>query len=175
MTRLARKKLLLLGEIGVGKTSLVRRLTLGALPTDYRPTLGVSLYTYVLPIPAVAGGGEQRIEFAIWDTDGNIGPAIFQHDYSVGTHGALIVGDVARRATLDLMVDLAEAFQDALPSRHFTFVANKADLATSRDEAPFPDRIREGRHRPLWTSALTGEGVEPAFVAAGRDILRRGL
>lgn len=170
--RLIRKKLLLLGEIGVGKTSLVRRLTLDAMPTDYKPTTGVAIYTYVRPVPG-ADGHERMVEFAIWDTDGNFGQSIFRHNYSQGAAGALIVGDVARSNSLDKMVALAQGFQEAMPGRPFAFVANKADLVAERLDSMLPALLRDERHTPHWTSALTGEGVEPAFAAAGRIIIRR--
>jgi GTPase SAR1 family protein len=170
--RLLRKKVLLLGEIGVGKTSLVRRLTLGLLPTDYKPTSGVSIYTYRRPVPG-PDGRERLLEFAIWDTDGMLGDSIFRHEYSEGAAGALIIGDVERRSTLDHVVDLAHKFQAAMPSRSFKLVVNKADKVVSRDNRHFPAELRDERWCPLWTSALSGEGVEPAFIAAGREILRR--
>ncbi|MEO1543883.1 MAG: EutP/PduV family microcompartment system protein, partial [Pseudomonadota bacterium] len=43
------RKVMLLGEIGVGKSSLVRRLTLNQFDIDYKPTLGVNIYTYDVP------------------------------------------------------------------------------------------------------------------------------
>ncbi|HEX4893843.1 MAG TPA: ADP-ribosylation factor-like protein [Hyphomicrobiaceae bacterium] len=165
------RKLLLLGEIGVGKTSLVRRLTLGELPTDYRPTIGVDLYTYRLP--ADMPEAERRVEFVIWDIDGNYGQSIFRHVYSQGASGALIIGDADRRPTLDLMVGLAEAFQKALPGRHFSFVLNKSDLVPDRTALELPEALQSPRHPVVWTSALSGDGVEPAFVTAGAEILRR--
>jgi small GTP-binding protein len=165
------RKLLLLGEIGVGKTSLVRRLTLGELPTDYRPTIGVDLYTYRLP-PGTSDT-ERRFEFVIWDIDGNYGQTIFRHVYSQGASGALIIGDAHRRATLDQMVELAHAFQQAMPGRHFSFVVNKSDLVESRETVELPAALQSARHPVVWTSALTGDGVEPAFVTAGAEILRR--
>jgi GTPase SAR1 family protein len=163
------KKILLLGEIGVGKTSLVRRLVLDELPSDYRPTMGVDLYRYQL----AGSGGREAVDLVIWDIDGNYGQSIFRHVYSKGASGALIIGDLSRRPTLDMMVELAEGFQEAMPGRHFSFVLNKLDLVPSKAEAGLPEALRAARQPFLWTSAVTGANVRLAFEAAGAAIVRR--
>lgn len=167
------RKVLLLGEIGVGKTSLVRRLTLDELPTDYRPTIGVDLYTYRLGNRDARQ--EKLLELVIWDLDGSYGPSIFRHVYSQGATGAFIIGDVMRPATIALMSRLGEAFESAMPSRHCSFVLNKTDLIDDRKSVELPPEIAQSRRSVVWTSALTGDGVEATFVAAGEEIRRRTM
>jgi GTPase SAR1 family protein len=165
------RKLLLLGEIGVGKTSLVRRLVHGALPSDYLATMGVDIYRYEM-----TGIGRERqsaLELVVWDIDGSYGSRIFQHVYSRGASGALIVGDIMRRATLERMVELAEGFQASMPSRHFSFVVNKLDLIGTPDEALLPERLVNERHPLIWTSALQAYNVLDAFRVAADAIVRR--
>jgi GTPase SAR1 family protein len=165
------RKLLLLGEIGVGKTSLVRRLTLDELPTDYRPTIGVDLYTF--RFTSADKQQEKLVDLVVWDLDGSYGPSIFSHVYSHGASGALIIGDVKSQRTLDLMVQLGMAFEKAMPSRHFSFVLNKSDLLADPGEVELPAALQTPRHPLFWTSALNGNGVTPAFIAAGTEIVRR--
>lgn len=165
------RKLLLLGEIGVGKTSLVRRLVHDELPTDYRATLGVDLYRYELT--GVGEGRRRSLELVVWDLDGNYGASIFRHVYSKGASGALIVGDAMRRSTLEHMVALGDGFEAAMPSRHFGFVVNKVDLVEAADPALLPERLRTSRHALIWTSALTAHNVLPAFKQAADAIIRR--
>ena len=88
------KKLMLLGEIGVGKTSLVRRFVLDEFSAEYRPTMGVDIYRH--QVHGIGPDGKQSLELVIWDIDGNFGQSIFRHVYSKGASGALIVGDVTR-------------------------------------------------------------------------------
>lgn len=165
------KKILLLGEIGVGKTSLVRRFVLDEMPTDYRATMGVDLYRYVMK----DAGAEQNttLQLVIWDSDGSYGKSIFTHAYAKGTSGALIVGDVSRRTTLDHMVMLAESFVEAMPSRPFTFVLNKTDLIAGEDQVELPEALSQSRQLKIWTSALRNENVRDAFRETGNVILRR--
>lgn len=165
------KKVLLLGEIGVGKTSLVRRLVLDELPTDYRATMGVDLYRYV--IDGVGPMAEQSLEIVVWDLDGNYGQSIFQHVYSKGASAALIIGDCSRRSTLDHMGKLAEGFISAMPSRPFAFVVNKVDLIGDAAPDLLPPALAGSRQPIVWTSAKTALNVLTAFRQAADAIIRR--
>jgi 50S ribosomal subunit-associated GTPase HflX len=71
------------------------------------------------------------------------------------------------------MVALAESFQDALPGRHFSFIANKVDLLSEGEGAELPAKLREARQPVLLTSAKTGANVEDTFIQAASSILRR--
>lgn len=165
------KKILLLGEIGVGKTSLVRRLVHDELPTDYRATMGVDLYRYEMA--GVGEGGVKSLELVVWDLDGSYGLSIFRHVYSKGASGALIVGDIMRQSTLEHMAVLADGFSEALPSRQFSFVINKVDLVGTPDGSLLPERLRETRHPLIWTSALRAQNVQSAFKQVADAIIRR--
>lgn len=165
------KKLMLLGEIGVGKTSLVRRFVLNEFSFDYRPTMGVDIYRHRIP-----GLGErlnQTVELAIWDIDGHYGQNIFRHVYSKGAAGALIVGDLTRAPTIEHMVLLADGFADAMPGRFRAMVLNKTDLM-ARQELKVPAALGNiDDPPPVFTSALLGDGVEALFRAAAEAILRQ--
>ncbi|MFM9943535.1 MAG: Rab family GTPase [Hyphomicrobiaceae bacterium] len=165
------KKIMILGEIGVGKTSLVRRYVLDEMPSDYIPTMGVDIYRYT--VPASPAGPRAPVELVIWDIDGNYGQSIFRHVYSKGASGALIIGDITRRPTLDLMVDLAHGFQDAMPGRHFSFVVNKLDLLPEPGDADVPEALKSDRHELVWASAKSGANVRHSFEAAAAAIARR--
>jgi small GTP-binding protein len=165
------RKLMLLGEIGVGKTSLIRRFVHGHFETEYKSTFGVELYR--VPVTRAGPNGDQAIELIVWDTDGHFGQSIFRHVYVKGASAALIIGDLNRRASLESMVALAESFQEALPGRHFSFIANKLDLFSEGATAELPEKLREARQPVLLTSAKTGANVEDTFIQAATSILRR--
>ena len=165
------RKIMLLGEIGVGKTSLIRRLVHGRFETEYKSTFGVELYR--VPITCAGPKGDAAIELIVWDTDGNFGQSIFRHVYVKGASAALIIGDLKRRSTLETMVGLAEGFQDALPGRHFSFIANKSDLLADGETAEMPAKLKDARQPILLTSAKTGANVEDTFIQAASSILRR--
>ena len=163
------KKLLLLGEIGVGKTSLVRRFVLDDFSTDYRPTMGVDLYRY--QVAGLGADGKQSVELVIWDIDGHYGQNVFRHVYSKGAAGALIIGDLTRYPTLEHMMKLAEGFTDNMPGRFHAYVLNKTDLCERPADMPLPAPLATAE--TTRTSALTAENVAEVFRAAAASILRR--
>src|SRR3989337_2324989 len=98
------RKVRLLGEIGVGKSSLARRLVFDKFDFDYKPTIGVDIYRFEVPETPQRPG----VALIIWDTDGNFGEAIFKHIYMKEASGALIIGDLSRPPTLESMAKLGQ-------------------------------------------------------------------
>jgi GTPase SAR1 family protein len=161
---------MLLGEIGVGKSSLARRLVFDGFETDYKPTLGVDIYRYeVPPTPEQAA-----MTLIIWDTDGNFGEAMFRHVYMKEAVGAFIIGDVTRKKTLATMLALSKGFREHFPGRYEALIVNKIDLLEA-DDPELPPALAAGRAGVFHTSAMTGENVRLAFHEAAATILRRKL
>lgn len=164
------RKVMLLGEIGVGKSSLARRLVLDRFDSDYLPTIGVNVYRYEVRPPPAQG----PVSLIVWDTDGNFGESIFSHVYMKQAAAAFIVGDITRRATLNTMLRLRSGFREAFPGRHDALIVNKMDIAAG-EEAHLPDVLAAGAPGVYHTSAKTGDNVRRAFDEAAATILRRGL
>lgn len=165
------RKVMLLGEIGVGKSSLARRLVFDKFEFDYKPTIGVDIYRYEV----AAGAMRSATTLIIWDTDGNFGDAIFRHIYMKEAAAALIVGDLSRPATLDTMAKLATGFSESFPGRHTTFIVNKTDLIPDAELAPLPAALTQRGSPLVRTSAKTGSNVANAFIETADVIARRGL
>lgn len=163
------RKIMLLGEIGVGKSSIAKRLVLDRFEIDYKPTVGVDVYQYVVPDEP----GRPGMRLIVWDTDGNFGDAIFRHVYMKQASAAMIVGDVTRAGTIDAMVQLGTEFRDAFPGRPFSYLLNKHDLIQPADAPPLPSALTRAGTPLIRTSALTGDNVKDAFRAAADIIQRR--
>lgn len=165
MTRSA--KIMLLGDIGVGKTSLANRLVFDRFDNDYKTTIGVNVLKHDVSLPADCGGEEMRL--VLWDTDGDFGQTLFRTSYVLGAAGAIIVADATRPASVAHMMELAQAFEERLPGRPVSCVINKIDLAAEIADAPRAPRSL------LKTSARTGNGVAELFTSISVAIWRRGL
>ncbi len=164
-------KLMLLGEIGVGKSSIARRLVFDRFESEYKPTIGVDVLRCELP----AQPGLPPVTLIIWDTDGNFGDAIFQHVYLRQADGALIISDSSRRATLEAQRSLAKGFLNERPGRYCSLIVNKCDLAGAA-EAKALDADLGDLNLPLaLTSAKTGSNVAHVFQDAARTMARRNL
>lgn len=163
------RKVMLLGEIGVGKSSIVRRLVFDKFEFDYKPTIGVDVYRYEVPVHA----NRPHMSLIIWDTDGNFGDAIFRHIYMKEAAAALIIGDIARPQTLETMASLGKGFSDAFPGRHVGFIVNKTDLIVDPAAVPLPAELTRPGVSLIRTSAKTGMHVDRAFIEAADSIARR--
>ena len=163
-------KIMLLGEIGVGKSSIVRRLVFDKFEMQYTPTIGVDVYRYIVPIPE--GGTHNLI---VWDTDGNYAEAIFRHVYMRQASAALVVADIARPETIVHATKLAEGFREQMPGRPCVIIMNKADLVTDADTVKLPASSVNRSLPLLRTSAATGQNVKHAFEYAAAAIRRRSL
>jgi small GTP-binding protein len=158
-------KIMLLGDIGVGKTSLARRFVFDKFDADYKTTIGVDVLTHDVRLGPEAGGVTLRL--VLWDTDGDFGARIFETVYLSGSDGAIIVADASRPATLAKMARLATRFEERFPGRPIARILNKIDLAPpgfSPPDAP-------GDVTP--TSAKTGHGVDEMFRRLAEAVWRR--
>jgi Ras-related protein Rab-5C len=156
-------KIMLLGDIGVGKTSLARRFVFDKFDRDYKTTIGVDVLTHDVVLGPQCGG--ETLRFVLWDTDGDFGAKIFETVYLAGASGAIVVADATRPGTLVKMALLAERFEERFPGRPVAKIVNKVDLAPM---AQFT------ANDVVLTSAKTGEGVAAMFVELGAAVWRRG-
>lgn len=164
------RKLMLLGDIGVGKSSIVQRLVFDRFESSYKPTIGVDIYRYEVP---AASNRRGETSFIIWDTDGNFGNTIFRHVYIRDAAAAMIVADISRPETFEAANQLYEGFKEALPGRQATILLNKADLVSGDEKAQLPVGLSAAGASILRTSAKSGQNIQKAFHDTAVAIQRR--
>lgn len=157
--RVVQKKVCLLGDIAVGKTSLVRRFIEGRFDDRYLSTIGVKISRKVMERQ------DYTLNLLIWDLAGGEDFKEISQRYLLGAVGALIVCDLTRPETLTLLEDYASRFRETNKGAVMVLIGNKSDLV---DEKAVTDEnlasaalISECPW--LLTSAKTGENVEQAF------------
>ncbi|MFN8432732.1 MAG: Rab family GTPase [Anaerolineales bacterium] len=165
------KKICLLGDFGVGKTSLVQRFVEGRFDDKYLSTMGVKISRKTLK----RSYGE--LNLLIWDVAGSNGFESSGTSYMQGAAGALIVCDLTRRDTLIAFENYARQIRQINPGIQLVFVCNKADLIHKRDITDM-DLLNVlsglGERNFFLTSAKTGEQVEDAFSHLA-DTLEEGM
>jgi small GTP-binding protein len=165
------RKVLLLGEVSVGKTSIARRLAFNVFATSYKPTIEFDVYRYAIEPPLASG----PFQFLVFDTDGTRGRSLLGEVGASEAHAAMVVADVTEPRSVDTLLMLADAFAEEFPGRYSGLVLNKIDLAGAGEVAALAGRLRQDGHAVHPTSALTGENVGTAFREAAESIVRRGL
>ncbi len=155
----------MLGDFGVGKTSLVRRHVYGSFSPVYQATLGVNIYRNP------ASEGSDGPDLVIWDIEGDALGQRSPAAYLLGAAGAIVVADRSRPGTAEALTRHGERFLRENPGRAVVFAVNKCDL-------PAGDAAlgASGLPGPLFeTSAATGDAVASLFQALREEILARGL
>ena len=88
-------KILVIGDSGVGKTSLINRIVYNSFAKKYNVTLGCELAVKTLEI----NGKSIRIQF--WDLAGQDRLGSISRLFCRDTDGALVVNDVTREKSLE--------------------------------------------------------------------------
>lgn len=162
-------KVMLLGEMGVGKTSIAHRFAFDRFQTGYKTTIGVELFTHDVMVEA--DGAAETLRLVVWDTDGDFGQRIFDTVYVTGASAALVIADASRPPTIAHMNALLRSFEERFPGRPAKAIVNKIDLVEG-GASSFVDPGIRGED-VVFTSARTGEGVAEAFGELAATILRR--
>jgi small GTP-binding protein len=165
-------KVCILGDISVGKTSLVRRYVDREFSDSYLSSVGVKISRKRLEFPSAADGQPSAVQLVLWDLEGGSTFRQVADSYLKGAHAALIVGDVSRPETLESIPSHMTHFLGINPQGLIVVALNKADLLSN---APPPvshpwdtgERMRE----TVYTSAKTGEGVDQLFNHIGLDLV----
>jgi small GTP-binding protein len=157
--RTIQKKVCLLGDFAVGKTSLIRRFVEGRFDEKYLSTIGVNISRKSVTRP------DYTLNLLIWDLAGGDDYTEAAASYLRGAAGALIVCDLTREETLAAYERYATQLRAVNAKAALVFVANKVDLADQRaisDESlqSATDHLGGPCH---FTSAKTGQQVEDAF------------
>jgi len=171
-------KILVVGEIGTGKTCLIKRYAYGLFSHNYKSTLGVD---FALKTLYWEQGITVRLQ--LWDIAGQERFGNMTRVYYKEASAAFVVFDVTRPTTFDMVkkwkADLDEKLSsDFAPPIPVILLANKIDLQKSHDSEGWTQKLEEycqenGFAKWFETSALTGVGIEDAGRALVEEIFKQ--
>ncbi|MFW9874647.1 MAG: Rab family GTPase [Candidatus Thorarchaeota archaeon] len=161
-------KICLLGEAGVGKTSLVYRFIENKFRENYKQTLGVNLLKKDVDLPEYGG-----ISAQIWDLGGQESFKSLRKLYLEGANGGLVIFDLTDRKSFDKLNEWIENFKNARGEQPLLLIGNKSDL---KNQIKIKDKESErfaNIHNMdlIITSAKTGQNVEEAFIKLTKRII----
>ncbi|MFO7619356.1 MAG: Rab family GTPase [Thermoplasmata archaeon] len=164
------KKVCLLGDSSVGKTSLIKKYVYNTFDDHYIATIGSKTVKKELRVNHF--GKDIELVLMIWDILGQKEYRRVQSMSFQGTSGALLVFDVTRPESLESLENYwAPELRKVAGNIPMVFMANKCDLVKGYDASGL-EKLAElyGGHYML-TSAKTGENVENAFLTLGKGLL----
>jgi small GTP-binding protein len=169
-----KRKILLLGDGAVGKTSLIRRFVVDKFSDEYITTIGTKVTKKDLRIESP--GKATDMTFMIWDVLGQKGYRGVQESSFQGAKGALLVYDVTRPETAESLheywIPHLLSVTDPIP---LVLVANKVDLAESRRsvQEQLDDLKDTLQVDGFVSSAKTGLNVEAGFLGLAKAMIAK--
>ncbi|KAL4433544.1 hypothetical protein ABPG74_002941 [Tetrahymena malaccensis] len=161
-------KYIVIGDTGVGKSSLIMQFTQEVFRDKHDITVGVEFGAKVIKING------QSVKLQIWDTAGQEDFRSIVRSYYRSTAGALVVYDITRRDTFKHITRwVEEATNNGNSTLTFMLIGNKSDLESQR-EVTYEEGLQLAKeHNMLFieTSAKTKHNVEQTFCQTAVNIL----
>ena len=119
--------MLLIGNSGVGKSSLLVRFAEDIFTDNFMPTIGVDFKIKTVDVDS------KQIKLQIWDTAGQERFKTITSSYYKGAHGIIVVYDITDRESFsNIQTWMAEVEKHASDNISRILVGNKCDLEGQR-------------------------------------------
>ena len=152
------KKICIIGEFGVGKTSLVARFVRSIFSDKYHTTVGVKIDKKEVLV------NDQNVTLVLWDLAGESAVSALKVSLVNGASGFLLIADGTRRETLLATAKLQKDVAAIIGDAPFILAVNKADLQEEWTVTPADlDAFRAFGWDVRLASAKNGDGVEQIF------------
>ena len=165
--KIIQKKVCLLGDFGVGKTSLVARAVKNEFPDKYLTTVGVKMDTKSISI-----SDKLDVKVILWDIAGDSCLNSKAMSYIRGSAGFIFVADGTRMNTLNSVVEIKAEADRLLGELPFVLLVNKHDLTEQWDISETAlENLQNRGGQIFYTSAKTGENVELALSTLAHNLI----
>jgi small GTP-binding protein len=167
-----KRKVLLIGDGEVGKTSLIRKFVTDKFDDKYIATIGTKVTKKEMEFQEP--GKNIFLTMMIWDVLGQKGYTSIQAASFKGADGVILVCDFTRSETLDSLEEYwIPNIGDNLSKLVYIFAANKSDL---EDKMQFSERdvqmvASKYDSKAYSCSAKSGENVEDMFMNLGMMLI----
>ena len=166
-------KIIIIGDISVGKSCLTMKATKDYFENYYSPTVGFEFYTFNVKID------EQNIRLQIWDTCGQEEyRSLIQNFYRNSSLAIMVYYIKKKKSFENLEIWLNEIKLKGNPDVKIFLIGNKIDLEDNR-EVPTEKGQQFCKDNKLdlflETSAKTGINVEDVFTNAAKILYREHI
>lgn len=175
MVSIVSKKICMLGDFSVGKTSLIRRFVEREFSDQYLSTVGVKISKKTVECQSADRQKQINVQMLIWDLEGNTKFKAITPMHLQGASSAIVVADVNRQVTVQHIHEHVECFLAVNPKGSIIVALNKADLFD-------PDKLVKMLECPsvqlpqvigaYSTSAKTGSQVDQIFQQLAYQMLK---
>ena len=166
MDNLLSLKIVLLGDSGVGKTTILARWMTGKYYQSLKPTVGTNHQRKIVEIE------QKNVELFIWDTAGQEQFHSLMPMYARNAAAIILVCSIDDTNSLNSIKEWIKIALESSPSQPALVLAvNKID---KKDDFAFPETKVEEMYPTqfsgiFFVSALTGENIETLFMHAAQQ------
>lgn len=163
-------KILIIGDSGVGKSSMLLRFADDTFMESYVSTIGIDFKIKTMKI------NDKVFKFQIWDTAGQDRFRTITTSYYRGAHGIIIAYDITNRTSfINLEKWLQEIKRFAVDDVTTILIGNKCDLKELREVTH--DEGQELADKLditfIETSAKDSANISTAFTVLGNEIRKQ--
>jgi Ras-related protein Rab-2A len=161
-------KLIIVGNVSVGKSSIASRFQNDIFNQNYEITIGVEFYTKIIKVD------NKKVKIQIWDTAGQETFRALIKSYYRGAAACLLVFDICDKKSFE---DIKYWMKDVKDNSNqfiiFTLIGNKSDKIQDR-QVSIPEALEFAEFHQLEyieTSAFNSRNIYNAFYITADKIL----
>jgi len=159
-------KIIITGNGGVGKTTLLHRYIEGRFLINTYMTIGVEFFIKELDFD------NNKILLQIWDFGGQERFRFLLRNYAKGTKGALYLFDLTRPLSLVDIDDWIDICRSEDPTVPILLIGSKADLEESISfDEDFVQNMQQ-KYNLIKISSKTGKNVDEAFKLIAEKVIK---
>ncbi len=163
-------KIIVVGDGGVGKSTMIQRLLTGRFIAQ-KITIGTDLATFDIDLE-----NNVQIKLQIWDFAGEKRFRFFLPNYSRGAYGVLICYDISRFTSFDNLLEWLGIVSTSAADPVYMLIGGKADLeekrVVSRDSAEAFKKEHDLDYF-IETSSLDGKNNRLIFETLTKAIIEK--
>jgi small GTP-binding protein len=169
-------KIIIIGNSGVGKTSITNNATKNIFIENYRSTIGMEIFSLYIKI------NHRLLKLQIWDTCGQeIYRSLITNFYRNSSLAIIVYSIDKRDSFKDIDIWIRELKAKSSPDIKIVLIGNKIDLDNSR-QVSYEEGAKYLEHPEIIkfceTSAKTGENIQKIFkevaIALYKDYIKYG-
>lgn len=151
------KKVAIVGDGGVGKTTFVKKHLTGTFETKYVPTLGVNVHPY-------DGHGQYQFKYNLWDTAGQEKFSGLDAGYYIGADAAIVMFDLTSNVSFRNVNTWISKIRSTAGEIPIVVCGNKSDLTGKVvDQSDIDEIVKKNKVKYFEVSIRTSHNHNKVF------------